>query len=75
MSPPPRRLWVRGGPHAGIALEVEPGDAWVGLYVRRRDQLRSDGATHTPVTRFEAWLCIVPCLPVHVWLDVLRRAT
>jgi hypothetical protein len=39
---------------ASIALEWKPADLWVGLYTAQQK-----GRRHV-------WVCILPCLPIHV---------
>lgn len=39
-----------------IRLEWKLADLWVGVYWARRNL----GELHV-------WICLVPCLPVHVW--------
>jgi len=44
--------WALG--QSGVALEYKLADCWVGWY------WRVSGRT------VDVWLCLVPCLPVHV---------
>lgn len=41
-------------------FEVKPADAWVGLYVDRREG--------TMARSYHAWVCVVPMLPLHLVL-------
>lgn len=41
-----------------ISLEFEPKDLWIGAYVNRWT-LGLD-------TMFSIWVCILPCLPIHL---------
>lgn len=47
-----RWRWALG--QSGVALEYKLSDLWVGAYVR------VSGRT------VDVWVCVVPCLPVHV---------
>jgi hypothetical protein len=53
--------------------EFQPRDLWVGVYWRVDDDpgetpWRYDylGAPFPP-RRVDVWICVVPCLPLHVW--------
>jgi hypothetical protein len=47
-----------GGVRWSVALEWNPRDLWVGVYWSRRVVGRA--------ASLHAWVCVVPCLPVHV---------
>lgn len=36
-----------------ITLELVPQDLWIGLFWRKS------------VDRFDLWICLVPCIPIH----------
>jgi hypothetical protein len=38
-------------------LEWKPQDLWVGAYWK------------SGWDRFDLWICLVPCLPIHIWKD------
>jgi hypothetical protein len=38
-----------------VALEWKIQDLWVGLYWRRHGH------------EIDVWICVVPCLPIHIW--------
>ena len=40
----------------GVALEWKPADLWIGAFWRRAR--RED---------FDLWVCLLPCLPIHVY--------
>jgi hypothetical protein len=42
-----------------IGLEFKLADMWVGIYWRR-------GCLELYGQRYDAWICVLPCLPVHV---------
>lgn len=46
-----------------VSLEFEPRDAWIGVFWRW-DNESSFG--YKVASRFDAWICLVPCLPIHV---------
>jgi hypothetical protein len=46
-----------------IALEFKLADLWIGAYW---DREKDGGDTH-----FHIWVCLLPCLPVH--LSIRRR--
>ena len=41
----------------GVALELEPGDAWIGAFVKR-----SHGGW------WHVWICLLPFIPIHLSL-------
>ena len=53
-----KRLWV--------GVEWKPADLWVGAYWdRRRISYVLEGAG-TVTEEFHLWVCLLPCLPIHV---------
>lgn len=52
---------VRLGEHITVSVEFVPQDVWVGVYWRRRWALLS------------VWVCLLPCLPIHVERWVARE--
>lgn len=85
------RLWVRNGSRLHAGLEWRPEDLWVGAYWRRsweyapgflqanhqklcmRVGLSPEEVGMVPV--LEVWLCLLPCLPLHVLWRGEARAT
>lgn len=51
-------------PTLHIRLEVKLQDVWIGLYWKRK---RRSGTGWPPDTRTDVWICLVPCLPIHIW--------
>jgi hypothetical protein len=51
-----------------IRLEFVPADCWVGVYWRRKTEPAGYGTVRTPGTmsRLDVWVCVVPCLPLHL---------
>lgn len=45
-------------------LEWKPADMWVGVFWRRTHCTDANGNTAPLCT--EAWICLLPCLPIHV---------
>lgn len=39
-------------------IEFKREDAWIGVYWRTKE--------HAGFTRQEAWICLLPCLPLHI---------
>lgn len=58
----PRANDVQHTEHWGIALEWKMADLWVGAFwkFQRPDDYPDDW-------RFDLWVCLVPCLPLHGW--------
>lgn len=57
-------------PKQQVSLEFKLEDCWIGAYwrsgtvevIRHGERTRECGTAR----RVEAWLCLVPCLPIHV---------
>lgn len=55
-------------------IEFVPNDLWIGCYWKRsstkwiQDEDQDDGAIWRPrkAERLHLWLCLLPCLPLHV---------
>ena len=59
------RLWR-------LSLEVVPGDMWIGCYWAWKTGVYGD--PEPMITReLHIYLCLLPCLPVHVVLGRLAR--
>jgi hypothetical protein len=43
-----------------IRIEFKPEDLWIGVFWRKQHEQ----GWHT---RFDVWICILPCVPIHVW--------
>lgn len=60
MSTRPLTRWRRILPAVVIRLEFKPADCWIGVYALPQ------------VSGWEAWVCLVPMLPLHI--RCMRRA-
>ena len=52
---------MRGLHGINARLEFKPQDLWVGVYWKDKDGW------------FDLWVCVLPCLPVHVWWTHMRE--
>ena len=50
----------------GIGLEWKPQDCWIGLFWRT-DRVVGGTVSEYDLVRRDWWLCLLPCLPIHVW--------
>lgn len=44
---------------ASWSIEWKPQDLWVGAFWRKTKFDRHTG--------YDIWVCLIPCLPIHVW--------
>jgi hypothetical protein len=51
-----------------IRLEFKPQDCWVGAFWRKETlwEYGSYGDGYA-VNEYHIWLCLLPCLPIHIW--------
>lgn len=49
--------------HVNLQLEFKPQDMWVGVFWRTEE---TDWRPSHIVRAIDIWLCIVPCLPLHL---------
>lgn len=61
-------------PHFRIRLEWNPGDIFMGVYVRgpRLDLDLEPGSNNY---YWNVWICLIPCLPIHIWWMPLKYKT
>ena len=45
-----------------LSLEFKPADLWVGIF------WKWSGTWRKPKDRLDLWICLVPCLPIHLRL-------
>jgi hypothetical protein len=52
----------------GVGFEWEPRDLWIGVYWRgkRLTVAETDCAKVVNVRLYDLWVCLLPCLPLHV---------
>lgn len=43
-----------------IRLESSWNDLWIGARTKRN-------IIRNRSTKYEVWICLVPCLPIHIW--------
>lgn len=48
-----------------IRLEFKIEDMWVGLFWRRK-RWHGDPQSGGPCIQTDVWICLVPCLPIHI---------
>lgn len=63
-----RRWRLYDGERVKVSLNFEPRDLWVGVFWRWADH------GHEGLRTFHAFVCILPVLPLHVSVLVLRAA-
>lgn len=52
---------------AWIALEFKPEDCWIGVFWQRRPTRYVAAAIEKEcVEDLHVWLCLLPCLPIHL---------
>jgi hypothetical protein len=47
-----------------IGLRFLPRDLWVGVYWK---PFRTTGVQPRNLAGFDAWVCLIPCLPIHLY--------
>lgn len=57
---PECRFCAENGKHRarGWRVEWKPEDLWVGVFWRRTGN------------RLDVWVCLLPCLPIHLWREL-----
>lgn len=60
-----RTLWHYARRRFTLAIEFKAADLWIGCYWRKITGTAVDDG-------IEAWVCIVPMLPLHIWIGSRR---
>jgi hypothetical protein len=45
-----------------ITLEWKPQDLWIGIYFTKKFPDKTEKYEY----RFHLWICIIPCIPIHI---------
>lgn len=52
-----------------IKLELKWQDIWVGAYWKI-EKIPHRGTIYPGAKYFHIWICVVPCLPIHIWWKI-----
>jgi hypothetical protein len=64
---------IRAQVDSTLSLEFNPQDLWVGLFWKRKDQTLPDPFEGFYVHALDVYLCLFPCLVLHLsWLRLRR---
>lgn len=47
-------------------LELKWQDMWFGAYWEKKE-IQHRGQIYPRRKEFHIWICVVPCLPIHIW--------
>jgi len=56
-----------------IKLELKWNDLWVGAYWKNKELSFRPGRWTIFKKERHIWICIFPCLPIHIWYEIKKK--
>jgi hypothetical protein len=63
-------MWYNGA--MDIKLEFKLEDAWVGVFWKHSCRM-NEFCGRKIIKKTDVWICLVPCLPLHITWEVIDR--